>query len=83
MILNIDYFKIVNDDFGHTAVDKLLKQMQKRISENIRVTDLLARFCGEEFTTLMPDTNISDACTVTERIRELLSQNLLCSQART
>ncbi|MDG7057225.1 MAG: PleD family two-component system response regulator [Wolbachia endosymbiont of Penenirmus auritus] len=73
MILDIDYFKVVNDDFGHSAGDELLKQMQKRISENIRVTDLLARFGGEEFVVVMPDTNISDAYTVAERIREIIA----------
>ncbi|MEY2392848.1 PleD family two-component system response regulator [Wolbachia endosymbiont of Tettigetta isshikii] len=73
MILDIDYFKVVNDDFGHSAGDELLKQMQKRISENIRVTDLLARFGGEEFVIVMPDTNISDAYTVAERIREIIA----------
>ncbi|MFP3036287.1 MAG: PleD family two-component system response regulator [Wolbachia sp.] len=73
IILDIDYFKVVNDDFGHSAGDELLKQMQKRISENIRVTDLLARFGGEEFVIVMPDTNISDAYTVAERIREIIA----------
>lgn len=73
MILDIDYFKVVNDNFGHSAGDELLKQMQKRISENIRVTDLLARFGGEEFVVVMPDTNISDAYTVAERIREIIA----------
>lgn len=73
MILDIDYFKIVNDDFGHSAGDELLKQIQKRISENIRVTDLLARFGGEEFVVVMPDTNISDAYIVAERIREIIA----------
>ncbi|MDR1139717.1 MAG: PleD family two-component system response regulator [Rickettsiales bacterium] len=73
MILDIDYFKVVNDDFGHSAGDELLKQMQKRISENIRVTDLLARFGGEEFVIVMPDTDVSDAYTVAERIREIIA----------
>ncbi|QKX02980.1 PleD family two-component system response regulator [Wolbachia endosymbiont of Litomosoides sigmodontis] len=73
MILDIDYFKIVNDDFGHSAGDELLKQIQKRISENIRVTDLLARFGGEEFVVVMPDTNISDAYIVAERIRKIIA----------
>jgi len=73
MILDIDYFKVVNDDYGHSAGDELLKQMQKRISENVRVTDLLARFGGEEFVIVMPDTNISDAYTVAEKIREIIA----------
>ncbi|QOD38397.1 PleD family two-component system response regulator [Candidatus Wolbachia massiliensis] len=73
MILDIDYFKKVNDDFGHSAGDELLKQIQKRISENIRVTDLLARFGGEEFVVVMPDTNVLDAFAVAERIREIIA----------
>ncbi|MFP3030785.1 MAG: diguanylate cyclase, partial [Wolbachia sp.] len=74
MILDIDYFKIVNDSFGHSAGDELLKQIQKRISENIRVTDLLARFGGEEFVVVMPDTNVSDAYTIAERIRKIIAK---------
>ncbi|QKX02357.1 PleD family two-component system response regulator [Wolbachia endosymbiont of Dirofilaria (Dirofilaria) immitis] len=73
MILDIDYFKVVNDDFGHSAGDELLKQIQKRISENIRVTDLLARFGGEEFVVVMPDASISDAHAVAERIRKIIA----------
>jgi two-component system cell cycle response regulator len=74
MILDIDYFKMVNDSFGHSAGDELLKQVQKRISENIRVTDLLARFGGEEFVVVMPDTNVSDAYTIAERIRKFIAK---------
>ncbi|MDG7056178.1 MAG: PleD family two-component system response regulator [Wolbachia endosymbiont of Meromenopon meropis] len=73
MILDIDHFKLVNDDFGHSAGDELLKQIQKRISENIRVMDLLARFGGEEFVVVMPDTDLSDAYSVAERIREIIA----------
>ncbi|MFP3031917.1 MAG: diguanylate cyclase, partial [Wolbachia sp.] len=74
MILDIDYFKMVNDSFGHSAGDELLKQIQRRISENIRVTDLLARFGGEEFVVVMPDTDTSDAYTIAERIRKIIAK---------
>ncbi|KLT22180.1 response regulator/GGDEF domain protein [Wolbachia endosymbiont of Armadillidium vulgare str. wVulC] len=74
MMLDIDYFKMVNDNFGHNAGDEFLKQVQKRISENIRVTDLLARFGGEEFVVVMPDTSISDACTIAERVRKIIAK---------
>lgn len=74
MILDIDYFKMVNDNFGHNAGDEFLKEIQKRISENIRVTDLLARFGGEEFVVVMPDTNVSDAYTIAERIRKIIAK---------
>ncbi len=73
MILDIDYFKVVNDNFGHSAGDELLKQIQKRISENIRVTDLLVRFGGEEFVVVMPDASVSDAYAVAERIRKIIA----------
>jgi two-component system cell cycle response regulator len=74
VMLDIDYFKIVNDDFGHNAGDELLKQIQKRISENIRVTDLLARFGGEEFVIVMPDTGISKAYLIAERVCEIIAK---------
>lgn len=74
MMLDIDYFKMVNDDFGHNAGDELLKQIQKRISENIRITDLLARFGGEEFVIVMPDTSISSAHIIAERIRKVIAK---------
>jgi two-component system, cell cycle response regulator len=74
MMLDVDYFKTINDTFGHTAGDELLKQIQRRISENIRITDLLARFGGEEFVIVMPDTNIQKAYVVAERIRSMIAQ---------
>ncbi|WP_168464145.1 PleD family two-component system response regulator [Wolbachia endosymbiont of Ctenocephalides felis wCfeT] len=74
MMIDIDHFKAVNDDFGHNAGDELLKQVSKRISENIRVTDLLARFGGEEFVVVMPDTNISSACFIAERVHEIIAK---------
>ncbi len=73
-MLDIDYFKEVNDTLGHHAGDELLKQIQKRISENIRITDLLARFGGEEFVIVMPDTNISNAYNIAERIRTVIQK---------
>lgn len=74
MILDIDYFKMVNDNFGHNAGDELLREIQKRISENIRVTDLLARFGGEEFVVVMPDTSVLDGCTIAERICKIIAK---------
>lgn len=74
LMLDIDYFKDVNDTLGHHAGDELLKQIQKRISENIRITDLLARFGGEEFVIVMPDTNISNAYNIAERIRTVIQK---------
>lgn len=74
MMLDIDHFKMVNDNFGHNAGDELLQQISKKISENIRLTDLLARFGGEEFVIVMPDTNISNACVLADRIHEVIAK---------
>lgn len=69
LMLDIDYFKQVNDKFGHTVGDELLKHMQSRISKQIRVTDTLVRYGGEEFAIILPDTSASEAFAVAERIR--------------
>ncbi|QKX01772.1 PleD family two-component system response regulator [Wolbachia endosymbiont of Cruorifilaria tuberocauda] len=73
MMLDIDYFKAVNDDFGHSAGDELLKQIQKRISKNIRIADFLARFGGEEFVVVMPGADVSDAYVIAEEIRKAIA----------
>ncbi len=74
MMIDVDHFKQVNDNFGHNAGDEVLKQIQKRISENIRITDLLARFGGEEFVVLLPDTEINETKAVAERICSVIAE---------
>lgn len=74
MMLDIDHFKMVNDNFGHNAGDELLKQVSKKISENIRLTDLLARFGGEEFVVVMSDTNISNARIIADRVHKITAK---------
>ncbi|AHX04338.1 PleD family two-component system response regulator [Ehrlichia japonica] len=74
MILDIDHFKEVNDTFGHTVGDELLQQFKKRVSDNIRITDLLARFGGEEFVVILPDTTITTAEQVATRILTVIEK---------
>lgn len=74
MMIDVDYFKKVNDNFGHNVGDECLKQIQKRIGENIRAVDLLARFGGEEFVVLLPDTKIDEAEVIAERIRSIIAE---------
>ena len=69
MILDIDHFKAVNDTFGHTAGDDVLKVFALRIKAVIRGVDLLCRLGGEEFIVVMPDTGLDVAARVAERIR--------------
>ena len=63
-ILDLDHFKAFNDTWGHAAGDRALKQFANRISERVRAQDVVARFGGEEFCVLLPNTTIDDAARV-------------------
>jgi diguanylate cyclase (GGDEF)-like protein/PAS domain S-box-containing protein len=73
IMIDIDHFKNVNDRFGHLAGDQILVQLVHRIQAELRETDILARFGGEEFIILLPETNLGDATQVAERLREVTS----------
>lgn len=66
---DIDFFKKVNDTFGHHIGDLVIKDFAHRAAEMLRIPDVLARFGGEEFVILLPDTGLADAKKVAERIR--------------
>jgi diguanylate cyclase (GGDEF)-like protein len=66
---DIDFFKKVNDTYGHHVGDLVIKDFTLRAAQILRVPDILARFGGEEFVILLPDTGIAEARNVAERIR--------------
>lgn len=70
LALDIDYFKKVNDTYGHDAGDEALKAVATIISEHSRIGDLACRVGGEEFVLLLPDTDVGNAGAIAERIRE-------------
>jgi two-component system cell cycle response regulator len=70
LILDIDYFKSVNDTHGHDIGDEVLREFAGRIGANVRGIDLACRYGGEEFVVVMPDTDISFAYMVAERLRK-------------
>jgi two-component system, cell cycle response regulator len=70
LILDIDFFKAVNDGHGHDIGDEVLKEFAKRIAANVRGIDLACRYGGEEFVVVMPDTDVSFAFTIAERLRK-------------
>lgn len=70
ILMDIDFFKRVNDTYGHPVGDVILKTVASRISAHLRKIDLTARYGGEEFAMLLPQTNIEMAMAVAERIRE-------------
>ncbi len=77
VIFDIDYFKKVNDEYGHLAGDKVLVTLSKLCQENIRSTDVFCRFGGEEFIILMPETDLEAAYQKTEVLRKLVAEKPL------
>lgn len=69
LFLDIDHFKRINDQFGHQAGDSVLKQVSSLLNDRLRQTDVLARFGGEEFVILLPDTEQDDAALIAEQVR--------------
>jgi len=69
IIFDIDLFKKVNDSHGHAVGDSVLRELAGRVAGNLRVFDMVARFGGEEFVIVMPDTDVAIACAVAERLR--------------
>jgi two-component system cell cycle response regulator len=70
VIMDIDYFKSVNDNHGHDVGDEVLREFAKRIGANIRGIDLACRYGGEEFVVVMPETDAAFAYSVAERLRK-------------
>lgn len=71
---DLDYFKEINDRYGHLAGDTLLKAISQAASEGLRSTDWIGRYGGEEFLVVLPETDIAGAVTVAEKIRALVER---------
>ncbi|MGC4086925.1 MAG: diguanylate cyclase [Polyangiaceae bacterium] len=72
LMVDIDFFKRINDQFGHDAGDQVLKEVARRISSSLREVDVPARYGGEEFAVLLPHTGKREAVVVAERLRNAI-----------
>jgi two-component system cell cycle response regulator len=73
MMLDIDYFKSINDSYGHDAGDDVLREFALRIRKTIRGIDLACRYGGEEFVVVMPEADLHVASMVAERLRRAIA----------
>lgn len=69
MLVDIDKFKAVNDVYGHAMGDEALVEVARRLRDNLRAGDMVARFGGEEFIVVLPDTDLTHARAIAERLR--------------
>ena len=70
VLLDIDHFKVINDSHGHSTGDEVLRLVAKAIASSVRDTDLVARWGGEEFLVVLPETSYTGALVCAEKIRE-------------
>jgi diguanylate cyclase (GGDEF)-like protein len=75
LMLDLDYFKQVNDTYGHVAGDQVLQELANRVDTQVRASDVAARYGGEEFVVLLPDTDLSSGKLLAERIRSAVSSS--------
>lgn len=75
VVWDIDFFKKVNDNYGHAAGDQVLKLVASILNKNMRETDFIARYGGEEFVSILPATDIKAAQLVTDKLRETIQKS--------
>ncbi|MBF0390496.1 MAG: GGDEF domain-containing protein [Desulfamplus sp.] len=74
LVIDIDFFKKVNDTYGHAIGDKCLQEITRRTTPVLRTNDMLARYGGEEFVVIMPETSSQGAFIVAEKIRKSIEK---------
>lgn len=73
MVIDIDHFKTINDTFGHTIGDQVLKSLGKTMKKSIRSSDYIARYGGEEFVIVLPDTELDFAAQLAKKLKETVN----------
>ena len=72
--VDIDHFKAVNDTYGHAAGDEVLRGVAEKLKENLRATDMIGRYGGEEFMLILTETEVEDGALLTEKLRTLIER---------
>lgn len=79
-MIDIDFFKKINDNYGHLTGDCVLRELAIMFKNNFRGSDMVARYGGEEFIVVMPFTTLNEACKKMEKFRKLVENHRFCSE---
>ncbi len=74
IMVDVDHFKDINDTYGHAEGDRILRMVAERLNSNIREIDILGRYGGDEFTIILPETDLFVATNVAERVRRSITE---------
>jgi len=77
IMLDIDKFKNINDTYGHKVGDDVIISLAQKLKEWTRKSDIICRFGGEEFVILLPETNIDGALVISEKIRQIVEDEVI------
>jgi diguanylate cyclase (GGDEF)-like protein len=75
LLIDIDYFKSINDEHGHLVGDDILKELSRLIDQQIRESDLFGRWGGEEFIIVASESSVTDAESLAEKLVNLVAQH--------
>lgn len=75
MLIDIDYFKTINDTYGHQAGDTVLCELAGIFRKNVRSIDIVGRWGGEEFIVILPHTGLEQAVSVAENLRSAVAEH--------
>lgn len=81
LMIDLDYFKSINDTFGHAAGDEVIREIGNIIKTNFRRTDIVGRIGGDEFAVLLKNTSLQDAKKAAEQLRETVAgKKIVCGE---
>jgi diguanylate cyclase (GGDEF)-like protein len=74
--VDIDHFKVVNDSFGHESGDRVLRGVAQVIAGNLRASDMIGRYGGEEFMLILTETNVEEGASLAEKLRSMVEREV-------
>jgi len=82
VMVDVDYFKEINDRYGHQAGDLVLREIATTLKESVRDADIVSRWGGEEFVLILPNTNLEQAVSIAEKLRVIIEERRFEKGAR-